>query len=296
MKEHAAKSYRALQAELGEGPVWHDDALWCVDINAGRLHRLDADKTRDRSWKIGDSLGAAVPATDGRWLAVRRHDLAWFNPADGSVTAWATPPEQPPFPWRFNDAKCDPAGRLWVGNLDNEHRRPGCALYCFEGPGAFHRRLDGVTLSNGLGWSPDGSRAYYVDTTTRQVDVFNFDLARGTLSERRPLTTFTEREGYPDGLTIDVEGHLWLAMFGGSGVLRLHHTTGERLARVRLPVSQATSCTFGGPGLGQLFITSAAENFTAVDRSREPAAGDIFVCEPGVAGRPVDCFRPRGAA
>lgn len=288
MKTYTATVFRRAKAQLAEGPVWHEGALWFVDIPRGELHRLEPRGSSDAAWKLGDFLSAVLPTRRGRLLAVRQHDLGWFQPADARFILFSALATASPAASRFNDAKCDAAGRLWVGTMALDSTQGRHALYRVDARGIFEQMLDGVTISNGLGWSPDNTRLYYVDTPTRRVDQFDFDLATGAIANRRPLATFGEGEGKPDGLTIDVEGHLWVALWEGSCVWRLHGRTGERLARIELPVSRVTSCTFGGEDLRTLFITTAAPDPAA--QAREPDAGSIFRCETPVGGFPATRF------
>jgi sugar lactone lactonase YvrE len=181
----------------------------------------------------------------------------------------------------MNEGGCDPDGRFYCGSMAYDKATGAGALYRLDPDGAVHRVLDGVTISNGLEWSPDGSMAYYVDTPTHRIDVFDYSSDAG-LTGRRPFVSF--EDGNPDGLTVDAEGGVWVALFGGGAVHR--YTAEGRLdAVVELPTPQITACTLGGPELGRLFVTTSAEG--GMD---DGVAGSLFAVDVGVAGRPVREF------
>jgi sugar lactone lactonase YvrE len=269
-----------LRCALGEGPVWDDRAgdLVFVDILAGRVHRYDPARGSRRDYDVGAPVGAAVPREDAGLVLAVRDGFATLDPASGAVERLARialgPGEQ-----RMNDAKADPAGRFWAGTLCDDGVRGGAALYRLEADGTVVRALAGVTVSNGLAWSADGRTMYYVDTPTGGVDAFAFDAGSGTLGDRRRVVDVTR--GVPDGMTVDADGCLWVALFGGGAVHR--YTPDGDLDRViELPVSLVTSCAFGGAGLDVLYITTASHRLTGP----EPLAGALFSCRPGPRGLP----------
>ena len=281
-------------AELGESPVWDERhaCLWWVDIKRGVVHRDDAADTpparqpAHAPLQLGEEVGAvALRERGGLVLAVRSGVLL--------VDDLTAPPRRlanlaaPGV--RFNDAKCDPAGRLWAGTLADDGRAGGGRLYRVQPDGRAQVALGGVTVSNGLDWSPDGRTLYYVDSATQRIDAIAFDPQSGTLGHRRPLIEIPAEEGIPDGLTVDAEGFIWLALFGGGAVLRIA-PDGARERTVRVPVSHPTSCAFGGPDLTDLYVTSAAKDLSAEQRRRQPAAGAVLRLRPGVRGRPASCF------
>ena len=274
---------------LAEGPVWHEDALWWVNISAGELHRLDPATGRHTCRAIGGLLGCAVPCADGRWLLGHNGGFAFFDWNSGALTTLAQPEARLPR-HRFNDGKCDPQGRFFAGtiNLDLE---PKASLYRLGADLIPVRLLGGVTVSNGLDWSPDGAVFYYADSPTRKVDAFDRDAATGSISNRRTLVEIPEGGGYPDGMAADAHGNLWVALWGGGAVVCLDGGTGDELARIRVPVSQPSSCAFGGPDLATLFITTARQDLSEESLANEPAAGSIYQVRPGVSGRPVTLFQ-----
>lgn len=280
------------RAELAEGPVWKDGALWWVDIVAGTLNRLDPSSGMNRARATGDFLGAAIPAGPGMWLLARRREVALYDWNRGRLLWRRSYAGLIPSSHRLNDGKCDARGRLWVGTLSLAGERRACALLSGRPPAeALCPRLVGVTLSNGLDWSPSGDRFYFADTGTRRVDRFRFSLEDGSLLDRQPLLALTGDEGVPDGLACDAGGSIWIACWGGGCVLRVDGDTGIRLEKVSVPALQVSSCTFGGPGNRTLFITSAWQGMTPQDREKEPLAGSIFAVRTDTEGRPPNQFR-----
>jgi sugar lactone lactonase YvrE len=271
------------KAELAEGPVWHDGALWWVDILAGTLNRLDVTSGINASRATGDFLGVAVPAADGSWLLARRHQIVRMDWQSGGINILARL-EEPQDRLRFNDGKCDPRGRLIVGTMHRDGKTGAGALYQFSG-GGLQRMLVGVTVSNGMDWSPDGTRFYYADSPTGRVDVFDYDPETGAIANRRPLITLAPEHGVPDGLCCDRQGNLWLALWEGGAVECFDGSTGNSLERIELPVKKVTSCCFGGGNLEELYITTAWEGNDRAHRDAEPLAGSIFVAIPGTRGK-----------
>ena len=271
------------RAVLGEGPRWDAATgrlLW-VDIEAGVLHVFEPDGDGDRAIALDARVGAAVPATDGRVLVALADRLALVDLADGPLETLVEIPH--PEDRRLNDGACDPAGRFWVGSMALDERPGGGALYRFTTADGLERILDGVTLSNGLGWSPDGRLLFYVDSPTQRIDVFDFDPATGGLSGRRPFVGIESEAGTPDGLTIDAEGGVWLALFGG-GAVRRYAPEGTLDLVLELPARKVTACCFGGAEGRELYVTTAS-----IGDEPEPA-GSVFVAAIGVAGPPAQPF------
>ncbi len=279
----------AARAELAEGPIWHDRALWWVDISAGTLNRLDPANGSNTARATNGFLSAETPADDGRWLIARRNELAWLDWETGGLAHFRSSPRPSGTTLRFNDGKCDAAGRFWVGTLDLAGKKNRCSLYCVE-KNRTRRILSGISLSNGLAWSPSGESFFYADTATRRVDRFRFEAERGRLSERTALVTLARSEGWPDGITCDAEGNVWIACWGAGQVLCVDGRTGRRLSRIRIPATQVSSCAFGGEKLDQLFITTAWQGFSTEQRASEPLAGGIFAITTSSSGQPTNLF------
>jgi sugar lactone lactonase YvrE len=272
------------KAELAEGPVWHDGALWWVNINAGTLNRLDTESGRNVSRATGDFLGAAVPTLQGDWLIARRKEVARFDWATGEIKPLAALSAADPR-LRFNDGKCDPRGRFFVGTMQQDIVPGGAAFYRLDNKRLI-QQFDGATISNGLDWSPNGARFFYADTITRRVDVFDYDLLTGELQNRRQVVSLSAERGQPDGLCCDANGNVWVALWGGGGVECFDGCNGKSLERISVPARQVSSCCFGGKSCDQLYITTAGEGYDDAARNADPLAGGIFSFQPGVCGQP----------
>jgi len=278
--------YADVRHDLAEGPVWHEGALWWVNITEGCLYRKNGDGGISR-WPVGRTLGVALPARDGWWWTARERDCAWLHTPTGRVVPIEHEvPELPPA-HRFNDGFCGPDGHPWVGSAALDGSKETAALYRADQTGALRVVRRGITLSNGLGWSPDGSHFYYVDSLAYTLERFDFDKSGQGLGERRVLREFSPDGGLPDGLSIDVEGHIWLAFWGGSVVRRFHGQSGEVMDLIDLPVTQVTSCCFGGPEHRTLFITSARGGLHETALAEQPNAGSLFSVEAPVGGLPL---------
>ena len=216
--------------ELGEGPVWDDrqGVLIWVDIWAGEVHSYEPASGRDTAIGVGQPVGAAVPRRSGGLVLAVRDGFAFLDP-DGRLTSVAEVEAANPGN-RMNDGKCDRHGRFWAGTMAGDARPGAGALYRLDPDLSVTKVLDGVTVSNGLAWSLDDRTMYYIDTPTQRVDAFDYDLASGTIENRRPLIEIPEEAGSPDGMTIDAEGFLWVALFGGRAVRR--YSPDGRLERV----------------------------------------------------------------
>lgn len=276
-------------SRLGEGPVWFDGRLWWVDVEAGRLRSVDADGEDLRDHDLGRRLGASAPTSDGRFVVALEDGIGFFDPADGTVEIVVSP-EGAELRNRFNDGKCDLRGRFVAGTLNRQGGADLAALYSFSPDGGIEKILDPVSLSNGLAWTHDGGTLFYIDTPTREVAAFDYDLETGQMTARRVVVEVPEAMGFPDGMEIDVEGNLWVAHWGGGAVRCWSPITGECLAEVPVRCACPTSCAFGGADLATLFITSASSEFSGEESDVGSPAGSVFACRPGVAGYPVRTF------
>ncbi|MCW3840682.1 SMP-30/gluconolactonase/LRE family protein [Micromonospora yasonensis] len=276
------------RAMLGECPMWDADRqslLW-VDILAGEVHRYRPDGDDSVVLKLDVPVGAVAPCADGGLVLAADRGFALHSEERGQTT-WLGAVDRGE---RMNDGKCDPAGRFWAGTMIDESSPGKAGLYRLEPDGRIVPVLTSVTLSNGLGWSPDGHTMYYIDTPARTVDAFDFDLETGSITNRRVLVDLREAEGRPDGLTVDSAGGIWIAMARGWSVRRYDaHGVLDRV--IRLPVQKVTSCTFGGSGLDELYITSARSGLTSDDLAEQPYAGALFRCRPGVTGLSPHSYR-----
>jgi sugar lactone lactonase YvrE len=279
------------RAELAEGPTWYKDALWWVNIVEGTLNRWDPRTGLNSSRATAGFLGAAAPCSDGRWIIARKQDCALLDWETGAITPFSSTPHGLQTEHRFNDGKVGPAGNFWVGTLSLKQRPHEASLYVLNDAGEFHRARTGLTLANGLAWSADGRRFYHVDTPTKRVQAFDFQPDSSRLSNESTLIHFSDTNGFPDGMTCDEEGHLWIALWGAGEIVRVDGGSGKIIECHHLPVTQVSSCTFGGPNLSTLFITTAWENFTLDQRQTQPLAGSIFALETTTRGLPTRVFR-----
>jgi sugar lactone lactonase YvrE len=277
------------KAQLGEGPIWDDvrQRLLFVDIMRGQVHEFDPVTGRDRVLDVGQPVGALAPTVRGDWVLAARDGFFRLDPETGRVTLVA-PVEADVADNRMNDGYVDARGRFWAGTMNLLGRRHG-ALYRLDPSGAVSRVLAGVTISNGLDWSPDGQRMYYVDTPTGRIDVFDFDEAGGRLANQRPFAAVPHTAGHPDGLIVDAEGGVWLALWAG-GALHRYAPDGRLDRVVPLPVTHPTKCAFGGPDRADLYVTSAWIELSPERRAAQPLAGGLFRLRPGVQGQPLHRF------
>lgn len=274
--------------QLGEGPRWDASGgtlLW-VDILGRTVHRYDPATGADDVRPVPGLVGFALPRRGGGVVVGMAGGLfSLDDPAGAPLVAV----EAGLAGNRPNDAACDARGRLWVGTMALDERSPTGALYRVSTGGSVTTVLAGTTISNGLGWSPDGRRFYFIDSPTRRVDVFDCDPETGAIENRRPLAVVDVPDAVPDGLCVDAEGCVWAALHGGWG-LNHYSPDGELLAEVRLPVAKVTSCGFGGPALGDLYVTTRRESLSDAELAQQPLAGALLRLHPGVAGLPTHAF------
>ncbi len=265
------------EAVLGEGAYWDSEArvLHWIDIRGRAVHTYDPRTRVNRTLPLDQQVGAVVPARSGGLIVALERGIGRLDPVTGAVTILADP-ESHLRTNRFNDGKCDPHGRFWAGTLSMTREPRAAALYCLERDGRITRKLEGVGLSNGICWSADARVMFYIDTPTREVAAFDYEVATGTIANRRVAVRIPEGEGHPDGMTIDAEGCLWIAHFGGWRVSRWDPATGVRLAEVRVKTANPTSCAFGGPELKTLYITTARVTLSPEDLAAQPGAGSVW--------------------
>jgi sugar lactone lactonase YvrE len=289
--ETTAELILPVGAECGEGPVWHNGALWFVDIEGRRLHRFDPVSKASDQWDAGQRVGVAVPASDGRWMVGLQDCAGLWDPDSGELERICAPEANRPRN-RFNDGKCDPHGRFYAGTMSLDMEEGRGALYRIDADGGCHTLVEQVSISNGLAWNAALETMYYIDTGTPRVDAFRWDAETGAISERRTVYEFEPGHfGAPDGMCIDVTGQLWVALWGGSGVVCVDPIAGVILHRINVPTEHVTSCCFGGPTLEDLYITSARQGLSAEQLERQPGAGCVFRARPGVAGLGCDRYR-----
>jgi sugar lactone lactonase YvrE len=277
VRKIAAELLLDARATLGEGPAWvaRDRALLWVDIDNHLVHRTVPETLADDTFDVGESVGAVVPRERGGLALAVRHGFALADAWRGPIRKLATVEENKPKN-RMNDGKCDRRGRFWAGMYGKDG-----GLYRLDPDGRVTQMLGGIACSNGIAWTADDRTMYYIDSVTKGVDAFDYGLEDGSIAARRRVITVADAT--PDGMTIDAEGCLWVALWGGRAVRR--YTPDGRIdTEIAVPALQVTSCVFGGPKLEDLYITCARTGRSPSDLADEPHAGGVFVCRPGVVG------------
>lgn len=277
---------------LAEGPVWdaNKNTICWIDILGKNIHEFSTEVKQHRKIPVDDLIGNIVLCQDGNYLAGLQKGIVQINRLTGENKLICQPEKHLPEN-RFNDGKCDPAGRYWAGTMPVTEDSATGSLYMFQKDLTFEKKIKGVTISNGLAWSPDQKTLYFIDSPTLKVVAFDYDNITGEISNRRIAISIEEKEGFPDGMTIDTEGKLWIAHWDGWQVARWDPQTGKKLLSIRLPVARVSSCTFGGTDLGDLYITSARARLTELELQKQPMAGSLFVIKnTGYKGMPTALF------
>ncbi|HEV2518203.1 MAG TPA: SMP-30/gluconolactonase/LRE family protein [Devosia sp.] len=277
-------------AHLGEGPIWSDtdSRLVWLDILAPAVHVFDPATGQDTTTKVSRMVTAIAARAAGGYAVMTQNGLELLDIANGELTP-VVDPEADIETNRFNDAKCDRRGRFWAGSMALDASRPAGSLYSIEADGKWRRHDTGFTVSNGMGWSPDDRLMYFADSAEGCVFAYDFDIEAGTLSNRRSVIQIPPVEGKPDGLTVDAEGYIWVAVWDGWAVRR--YAPDGRLDRVvGVPVPRPSSCCFGGDRLETLYITSGRIRLAERMLVEAPLSGGIFAIDAGVRGQPSGTF------
>ena len=278
-------------ATLGEGPVWcpREAALYWVDIKAPALHRYRPSDGDTTSWVMPERIGWVIERANGEGLVAGFKDRGFVFLTPGTMAVEVVGQPEPDYPEnRFNDAKADAAGRIWAGTMDDNEREASGGLYRLDPNLDWERVDDGYVVTNGPALSPDGRVLYHTDTFEGRIYAFDLS-ADGRLSGKRVFAQIPEGDGYPDGMTCDTEGGLWVAHWGGWRISRfLPDGTMDRV--IEMPVGQVTSCAFGGENCNRLFVTSAAIGLSEQDLEEQPLAGGLFEVEAGMTGLPPGQF------
>lgn len=285
-----------VRARLAEGPIWDasQQLLYWVDIYNHRVHRFYPATGQDEYFDVGDVVGAIAKrceanalAGDNQLIMALRHQLAFLNTQTGSITS-IIELESHQENNRLNDGKCDPQGRFWFGSMSSKPTQG--SLYRYDQDGSLHLMETGLTISNGLGWSPDQKTFYLTDSPQQKIFAYDFDAITGNISNRRTIVNLTHESFNPDGLTIDSAGYIWSAMWNGGCIIRFS-PTGEEVSRIHLPVPLVTSCTFGGEDLQTLYITTASVGLQQEEIDKSLYSGDLFAIRTEVAGLPTYDFQ-----
>ena len=279
-------------ADLGEGPAWEarNGILYWVDIRAGHLHIFNPGNRSDRFINVGETLGCAAPRRSGGLVLGLRSSFATLESPflSGEVELSNIINPEPHLPGnRFNDGKCDPAGRFLAGSMDNAEVEASGSLYSLSSNGIVQTLLSGTRISNGLTWSPDYQTFYFIDTPTRTVVAYDYDLESGGIANPRLVISVPPELGWPDGMTSDSEGMLWVALWGGAKLTRWNPLTGKLLAEIPFPAFNISSCAFGGPDLTDLYVTSASKGMDAELLAKYPYSGGLFCIHTNIHGMPT---------
>lgn len=279
------------KAALGEGAIWHPGIkklLW-IDIIGRKLFIYDPRCTVNRVIELPGMPGTVVPAEGDNLLIALDTGLYIINLKTEKIFFYINPEESRPEN-RFNDGKCDPAGRMWIGSMDKGGDTDRGSVYWIDQDQSYKKIISAISIPNGFSWSSDGKRLYFSDSPTRQVKGFNYDIFTGNITDSEVVIEFRSEEGFPDGMTIDEEGMLWIAQYGAGKIGRWNPLTGEKLEHIDLPVPNVTSCAFGGDNLDILYITTATDGLSNEELDKFPESGSLFSAKPGIKGISTNFF------
>jgi len=272
-------------SKWGEGPIYWDNHLLYVDIEGHSLIRLNPETQEEEIWEMGERIGTVVPTLNEDFICAGDSGIYRFDPSNGQKTNLADPEAKKRPDNRFNDGKCDPSGRFWAGTISTVKKEGDANLYQLDHSGLLTLQVSGVTNSNGICWNASKTEMYYIDTPTQKVVTYEYDDQTGKLGGSRVAVDFKglNTEGSPDGMTIDEEGMLWVALCHGGAVVQVNPESGELLQKVELPCVETTACAFGGSNLDRLFVTTGIHKTL-----HEKEAGKVFVIDGlGVSGVPA---------
>ena len=269
------------KATLGEGPAWDTktQTLYWVDIIEKRIYA-----GTEILAQLDEFIGFLAPCKNGNLIVGKRASFIDFDIASSQQTVLAALNESATN--RLNDGKCDPAGRLLAGTMDMNEKDPTGSFYSFDGKQA-KALFRGVTISNGLAWSVDHKTFYYIDTPTREIKAFDYDITTGELANPRVAIRIPDSLGWPDGMTSDMEGNLWIAMWGGAQVTKWNPNSGKLLEQISVPALHSSACVFGGKDRNELYVTSARKGMSDADLKKYPLSGGLFKVVTNVEGMPT---------
>lgn len=279
------------KAVLGEGPVWDHLAqkLYWVDIEGCRLHCYMPENKTYLSWEFDGMLGAVIPSEDGSLILAHERDLLRFNPINEKKEMLGLLPNTNQR-LRFNDGKCDPQGNLWIGTMDKKLAPKAGNLYRVDPHGNARVVLKGTTISNGMAWTHDQDHYFYIDSDAYELWRFNYQPEEGSIGNKKVAFGIPRDFGAADGMSIDREGKLWIAHWGGHCIRRWDPDTGEVLQKIEVAAPHVTSCCFGGKEMDTLFITTARSGLNREQLEEYPLSGGLFSYTPGVEGLPANHF------
>jgi len=279
------------KAGIGETAIWHpsEQKLYWIDVDKKTLNTFDPVTKSENHYSLPKMVGTVVPIDTGGVLLALKDGVYEFNMKTNNFRLLAAPEKDLPDNW-LNDGKCDPAGRFWVGSMGPKYK---ASLYRISASGKCDKVLDSITISNGIVWTSDKSKMYYIDSPTLQVRQFDYDNETGNISNSKVVITFPDGVGSPDGMTIDSDGKLWIAHWGGSCVSCWDPNTGKMIAKVEVPALNVTSCAFGGKKLDILYITTASLFMDEASQKKFPASGGVFEVKTGFKGIPANYFKTK---
>jgi sugar lactone lactonase YvrE len=276
-------------SKWGEGPIFWEDKLLYVDIEGHALIQLNPVTGEERVWEMGERIGTVVPTENGQFICAGDSGIYYFDPKTGQKENLADPEADKRPDNRFNDGKCDPSGRLWAGTISTVKKTGDANLYMLDTLENLSLKISGVTNSNGICWNENAGTMYYIDTPTKEIWCYPFDNELGDIGKKQVVINTEEAglAGSPDGMTIDAEGMLWVAMCHGGLVVRVNPDTRNVVQQIEFPCVETTACAFGGPDLDRLFVT------TGLHKSlKEEKAGCVFVVDGlGVRGRAAFAYK-----
>lgn len=279
------------RAFLGEGPSWdaaHQRLYW-VDVFAGHLHLFEPRTGQDELIDLGRWAGCAAPTRSGGVILGLQDGIAKLDLNSRRLDYLAKPEAERPGN-RFNDGKCSPEGRFLAGCMDNAEQQKNGSLYSLNPTGELKTLLTGTGISNGLAWSPDQKTFYYIDTPTREVKAFEYDRQSGEIANPRMVVSVPAGLGWPDGMTSDTRGYLWVALWGGAAVSVWDPFKGTLIEKIDMPAKNVSSCVFGGVELNELYVTSARKNLGPEELAAYPASGNLFRVKTNATGMPTFVF------
>lgn len=275
-----------IRAIVGEGSLWdayNQQLLW-VDILDHKIYAFDPKKGSNTGFDIGQEVSTVVTTNSGLWAYSDQNGIGFLDPDTGRITQGPKPEEKNPNV-RFNDGKCDPKGTFWAGTMAYDASEGLGTLYEFNSKGEVKPKIKNTTMSNGLVWSKDCKKFYFIDSLTYEIHQYSYDKGNGDIQYERIAATIDKGIGMPDGMTIDDEDYLWVALFDGGKVIRISPETGETVFEINIPVPKVTSCAFGGYNLNELYITTASYLMEKAQLEKFPLSGSLFKAKVPFIGR-----------